>query len=106
MSSAEENPFFKGDVIRIFIDFFYVQIQSYYESGSRPDYNGNAPWATQVLESLNKSGIATRSELTDAVRAGQAECVMLNKGKHLLAVLATLQDILHRSGGHQTPNTN
>ncbi|MCC6279073.1 MAG: pyruvate kinase [Saprospiraceae bacterium] len=57
-------------------------------------------WATQVLETLNKSGIATRSEVTDAVRAGQAECVMLNKGKYLLTVLATLQDILHRSGGH------
>ncbi|MCC6459938.1 MAG: pyruvate kinase [Saprospiraceae bacterium] len=57
-------------------------------------------WATQVLDSLNKSGIATRSEVTDAVRAAHAECVMLNKGKHLLAVLATLRDILHRSGGH------
>lgn len=57
-------------------------------------------WATQVLETLNKSGIATRSELSDAVRAAQAECVMLNKGKHLLTVLATLRDILHRSGGH------
>ena len=57
-------------------------------------------WATQVLDSLNKSGIATRSELTDAVRAAHAECVMLNKGKHLLTVLATLRDILHRSGGH------
>ncbi len=57
-------------------------------------------WATQVLETLNKSGIATRSEVSDAVRAAQAECVMLNKGKYLLTVLATLQDILHRSGGH------
>jgi len=57
-------------------------------------------WATQVLDTLNKSGIATRSEVTDAVRAAQAECVMLNKGKYLLTVLATLQDILHRSGGH------
>lgn len=57
-------------------------------------------WATQVLETLNKSGIATRSELTDAARSNQAECVMLNKGKYLLTVLATLQDILHRSGGH------
>ena len=57
-------------------------------------------WATQVLETLNKSGIATRSEVTDAVLAAHAECVMLNKGKHLLAVLATLRDILHRSGGH------
>jgi len=57
-------------------------------------------WATQVLESLNKSGIATRSEVTDAALAAHAECVMLNKGKHLLAVLAFLRDILHRSGGH------
>jgi len=57
-------------------------------------------WATQVLDTLNKSGIATRSEVTDAVRAAQAECVMLNKGKYLLTVLATLQDILNRSGGH------
>ncbi|HAD14882.1 MAG TPA: pyruvate kinase [Saprospirales bacterium] len=59
-------------------------------------------WATQVLETLNKSGIATRSEVTDAARAAQADCVMLNKGKYLLTVLATLKDILHRSGGHHT----
>ena len=57
-------------------------------------------WATQVLETLNKSGIATRSEVSDAVRAAQAECVMLNKGKYLLVVLATLRDILQRSGEH------
>ena len=29
-------------------------------------------WATQVLESLNKSGMATRSEITDAARAAMA----------------------------------
>lgn len=57
-------------------------------------------WATQVLETLNKKGIATRSEVTDAARAAQAECVMLNKGKYLLTVLSTLRDILQRSGGH------
>lgn len=59
-------------------------------------------WATQVLETLNKSGIATRSEVSDAVRAAQAECVMLNKGKYLLTALATLRDILQRSGGHHS----
>ena len=59
-------------------------------------------WATQVLETLNKSGIATRSEVTDAVYAGQAECIMLNKGKHLLTALATLQNILLRSGRHHS----
>lgn len=57
-------------------------------------------WATQVLDTLNKRGIATRSEVTDAALAAQAECVMLNKGKYLLTVLATLRDILQRSGGH------
>ena len=57
-------------------------------------------WATQVLESLNKSGIATRSEITDASYAAQSECVMINKGKYVINVLKSLTDILRRSGGH------
>lgn len=57
-------------------------------------------WATQVLETLNKTGIATRSEITDAYRSSQAECVMLNKGTYILNALTTLNDILVRSGGH------
>jgi pyruvate kinase len=57
-------------------------------------------WATQVLETLNKSGVATRSEITDAVHAAQAECVMINKGDHTIKVIETLRDILHRTGGH------
>jgi len=57
-------------------------------------------WATQVLQTLNKSGIATRSEITDAAHAAQADCVMINKGQHILKVLDTLKDISHRTGGH------
>ena len=57
-------------------------------------------WATQVLETLNKSGIATRAEITDASFAVRAECVLLNKGPHILEVIDTLRDILSRSGGH------
>jgi pyruvate kinase len=57
-------------------------------------------WATQVLETLNKSGIATRSEITDASHAAMAECVMINKGDHTVEVIETLRDILHRTGGH------
>ncbi len=57
-------------------------------------------WATQVLETLNKSGIATRSEITDASHAAMAECVMINKGDHTIEVIETLRDILHRTGGH------
>ncbi len=57
-------------------------------------------WATQVLENLNKTGMATRSEITDAFRSSQAECVMLNKGDYILEALTALNDILTRSGGH------
>jgi len=54
-------------------------------------------WATQVLESMNKAGLATRSEITDAAHAAEADCVMINKGGHTVEVLKTLNDILSRS---------
>jgi len=57
-------------------------------------------WATQVLDMLNKSGLATRSEITDAAYSGRAECVMINKGEHTIEVIETLNDILLRHGGH------
>jgi len=54
-------------------------------------------WATQVLESMNKDGLATRSEATDAAHAAEADCVMINKGGHTIEVLKTLHNILSRS---------
>jgi len=54
-------------------------------------------WATQVLESMNKDGLATRSEITDAAHAAAADCVMINKGEHTIEVLKTLNNILNRS---------
>jgi pyruvate kinase len=57
-------------------------------------------WATQVLETLNKSGIATRAEVTDASHAAMAECIMINKGDYVIEVIKTLKDILQRSGTH------
>ena len=58
-------------------------------------------WATQVLENLNKSGIATRSEITDAGHAGQAECIMINKGLHTIEVIESLRNILKRTAEHR-----
>ncbi|MBK7428287.1 MAG: pyruvate kinase [Saprospiraceae bacterium] len=58
-------------------------------------------WATQVLESFNKSGIATRSEITDAAHAAKAECVMLNKGDYIVDTIKLLKEILSKSGGHR-----
>lgn len=58
-------------------------------------------WATQVLESLNKTGVPSRGEVTDAAMAGRAECVMLNQGRHVLEVLTFLRDVLERMRAHQ-----
>lgn len=58
-------------------------------------------WATQVLESLAHDGVLSRPELTDAAMSARADCVMLNKGPHLEAALATLADIHVRMAGHQ-----
>ncbi len=57
-------------------------------------------WATQVLENLNKQGLATRGEITDAAHAALADCVMINKGRYTLDVLKSLRDILTRSRQH------
>ncbi len=55
-------------------------------------------WATQVLESLAKTGQPSRAEITDAAAAQRAECVMLNKGPHILAAIRALDEILARMG--------
>jgi pyruvate kinase len=58
-------------------------------------------WATQVLESLAKTGIPSRSEITDAAMSERAECVMLNKGPYIVTAVKTLDDILRRMQSHQ-----
>ena len=57
-------------------------------------------WATQVLETLAKTGIPSRAEVTDAAMGERAECVMLNKGEHILDAVRFLDDILHRMQAH------
>jgi pyruvate kinase len=61
-------------------------------------------WATQVLENLHKSGLASRAEITDAGRAAAAECIMINKGPHTLQLLQTLHSIAKRIAGLRTKN--
>ena len=58
-------------------------------------------WATQVLETLAREGIPSRAEITDAAMADRAECVMLNKGPHVLNAVDVLDDILRRMQAHQ-----
>ena len=59
-------------------------------------------WATQVLETLARTGVPSRAEITDAAMGGRAECVMLNKGPHILDAMRTLTDILRRMQQHQS----
>ena len=54
-------------------------------------------WATQVLETLAKTGLPSRAGITDAAMGVRAECVMLNKGPHIIEAMRTLDDILQRN---------
>lgn len=59
-------------------------------------------FATQVLESLNKNGIASRAEITDvALQGAKAEAIMLNKGPHLVRTVATLHQLLEHAPRRQ-----
>jgi pyruvate kinase len=57
-------------------------------------------WATQVLETLAKEGMPSRAEITDAAMGDRAECVMLNKGPHVVSAVRVLDDILRRMQAH------
>jgi len=59
-------------------------------------------WATQVLEGLAQKGLPSRAEITDAAMGERAECVMLNKGPHILETIRVLDSILRRMQAHQS----
>ena len=56
-------------------------------------------WATQVLDTYVRDGVASRAEMTDAAMAQGAECVML-KGPYLAEGVAFLRDVLARMDRH------
>jgi pyruvate kinase len=55
-------------------------------------------WATQVLTQLSRRGVPTRAEISDVVLAERAECVMLNKGRHIVDAIRMLDEILDSIG--------
>ena len=50
-------------------------------------------WATGVLERACRTGVPTRAEITDAVEASRAQCVMLNKGTYSIQALKVLGEL-------------
>ena len=62
-------------------------------------------WSTQVLENMVKNGVPTRAEMSDATMAGQAECVMLNKGDFVEEGITLLDAILVQSQQNRSKKT-
>ncbi|MDH3576974.1 MAG: pyruvate kinase [Gammaproteobacteria bacterium] len=62
-------------------------------------------WATQVLEQKAKKGQPSRAEISDAAMSQLADCVMLNKGPHILAAIRMLDNILRRMQKHHFKKT-
>lgn len=63
-------------------------------------------WATQVLEGMVKEGQASRAEVTDAAMSQRADCVMLNKGPHVVAAVGFLRGILGRMDRHHAKKSD
>jgi pyruvate kinase len=59
-----------------------------------------------VLESLVKSGIPSRAEITDAAMSERAECVMLNKGPFILRAISVLDNVINKMQTHQRKRTS
>jgi pyruvate kinase len=59
-----------------------------------------AIWATQVLDTLARTGVPSRAEVTDAAASVAAECVMLNKGPFVDEAVRVLSGILRRMEKH------
>jgi pyruvate kinase len=57
-------------------------------------------WATGVLDTLARTGVPSRPEVTDAAMAERAECVMLNKGPYIDEAIKMLAGILGRMQDH------
>ena len=57
-------------------------------------------WATQILDTMARSGLPSRPEVTDAAMSIRAECAMLNKGPHIVEATRFLSGVLGRMEGH------
>jgi pyruvate kinase len=63
-------------------------------------------WATQILETLARTGSPSRAEVTDAVASGNAECAMLNKGPYITQAVRFLCGVLERVEAHHLKKHN
>ena len=99
VQGAGKNPFgvmiARGDLA---VEVGYIRLAELQEEILWICESGSIPviWATQVLETMVKSGIPTRAEMTDAASSRRAECVMMNKGPHIFEAVETLAAVHER----------
>lgn len=63
-------------------------------------------WATQVLDSMARTGTPSRAEVTDAAMSVRAECVMLNKGPFVAETVRFLAGVLERMQAHHSKKSS
>ncbi len=63
-------------------------------------------WATQILETLARTGSPSRAEVTGAVASGNAECAMLNKSRYITQAVLFLCGVLERGEAHHLKKHN
>lgn len=109
VTGASQNPFCvmiaRGDLA---VEVGYVRLAELQEEILWICEAAHIPvvWSTQVLESMVKTGIPTRAEITDASEGARAECVMLNKGEFVLDGVTMLDNILEKMQAHQYKKTS
>lgn len=62
-------------------------------------------WGTEVFANLIKTGIPSRAEVTDAGEGARSDCVMINKGDHVVDAVKMLDRIFMRMQGHMHKKT-
>ena len=89
----------RGDLA---VEVGYVRLSEYQEEILWICEAAHVPviWATQVVETLVKTGIPTRAEISDVTLAAKSECIMLNKGEHINDAVAFVDDILAKFEKH------
>lgn len=105
VQSARENPtavmIARGDLA---VELGFERLSEMQEEMLWLCEAAHAPvvWATQVLDGLVKDGLPSRAETTDAAMAQRCECVMLNKGPHVVDGVVFLRHVLQRMDRHQS----
>ncbi len=57
-------------------------------------------WATQVLQNITATGVATSAEITDTAESARAKCVLLKSGPYVIEAVAMLSRVLEKMEGH------